>query len=208
MTARRKPIRGKGRWPVVAARARAGLVVAAAVALVAGALPAAARTVTVSIAPSQVRALDALPGGTARAWLLPVDLPRREPGERVMAAWLDVAVDAGADVEKAALGGAVTLEVFGLDRVVRRTVSAADVRAGAMKRTVEVGTNRRVRVDVTRFVRDVLEDGRANLGLVVGAVTGARLGHFALRTDALGADVAARVVVELERPVGPPRYRR
>ncbi len=81
---------------------RSGAMILASVLALGRAMPAQGRTVTLEVQATDIRALDALPEGTARAWWLPVGLPSRDPGERVMGAWLELVVDAGADVDTTA----------------------------------------------------------------------------------------------------------
>jgi hypothetical protein len=50
-----------------------------------------------------------------------------------------------------------------------------------MKRTVSIGTNRRVRVYVTDFLERLLADPMAARGLIAGSIAGDRVGRFSAK---------------------------
>jgi hypothetical protein len=64
-----------------------------------------------------------------------------------------------------------------------------------MSRPVAVGENRRVRIDITEFVQEILADPTSNHGLAFGAVTTDTRGVFAVKADGFGPGIAARVVI-------------
>lgn len=57
---------------------------------------------------------------------------------------------------------------------------------------ISTGTNKVVRIDITRVVNYYLEHPQQNHGLVVGSLTGRRAGRFSLR-ETFGTGVLARI---------------
>jgi hypothetical protein len=67
--------------------------------------------------------------------------------------------------------------------------------ASSMKRTVAVGSDRKVRIYVTDFVRRILADPKtANRSLIVGSVAGDRSARFDAKTLP-GSSVGAKAVL-------------
>ncbi len=62
-----------------------------------------------------------------------------------------------------------------------------------MSRPVGAGTNRLVRVDITEFVRVILDDPSKNHGLVLGPLTTDKRGIFDVKNDAFGPGISAQI---------------
>lgn len=113
----------------------------------------------------------------------------------VRQAWLEMRVD----VSVREVGGfrdpAPLFEVYALSADVTGAIQPKMFREmlAPMSRPVAVGENRLVRIDITEFVRLILDDPESNHGVAFGAVTADTRGVFAVRADGLGPGAAARV---------------
>ena len=179
-----------------------------AVALALSTSVAGARTLTIDVKRADVQAYRPQSTRLGTYYALKLSTPARLPKETFMDAYLEVYVDATSDVDERATAGLVTFEVFPLKSALTGELSASSLRAAAMKRTVRVGTSRRVRINIAEYVRYVLDHPTENFGLVLGSLTGQRLGKFTLRQGVLGEGVVARVSLTFLKLGGPEAVRR
>jgi hypothetical protein len=113
----------------------------------------------------------------------------------VRQAWLELRVDVTATEVSGFRDPAPLFEVYALNTDVTGAIQPKMFREMQvpMSRPVAVGENRLVRIDITEFVRAILEEPEANHGLTFGAVTADTRGLFAVRVDGFGQGTAARV---------------
>jgi hypothetical protein len=155
---------------------------------------ALARTITIDLTRNDVEVHQPADGTLGNYYTFSIPIPQRLAQETLMDATFEFYVDATSDVDDAARGGVVTLEVFELNSPLTVEVSRSDLRGSPMKRTVPTGTSRHLRVNIFAYVREALEQTRVNCDMVVGSLTGQRLGRFTLRHDGFDQrGVAARV---------------
>lgn len=155
---------------------------------------ALARTITIDLTRNDVEVHQPADGTLGNYYTFSIPVLQRLAQETLMDVTLEFYVDATSDVDDAARGGVVTLEVFKLNSPLTVEVSRSDLRGSPMKRTVRTGTSRHLRINIFEYVREALEQTRANCDLVVGSLTGQRLGRFTLRHDGFDQrGVAARV---------------
>jgi len=169
---------------------KTSLSMAAAVLALSAAL-AHGQTQRLELAPAQVSAIVPEDSTEGKTFVLAVSLPEAPAGARLMSAILELVVDANTVLPAAVAGGGVTLEVYPLANAISESaIEAEDLLPATMKRTVPLGPDRPVRVDVTEFVRLVLADPSANHGLAVGSLTSNRTGRFELKADGASGTLA------------------
>jgi len=155
---------------------------------------APARTITVDLTRNDVEVHQPEDGTLGNYYTFSIPMPERLAHETLMDATLEFYVDATSDVDDAARGGVLTLEVFELNSPLTGEVSRSDLRGAPMTRTVRTGESRYLRINVFEYAREALKQSRASCALVVGSLTGQRLGRFTLRHDGFDQrGVAARV---------------
>lgn len=64
-----------------------------------------------------------------------------------------------------------------------------------MSRPVAAGENRLIKIDVTEYVQMIVTDPSKNHGIVLGSLTGDKLGVFHVREDGFGDGVEAQLVI-------------
>lgn len=164
---------------------------------------ALARMVTVDVTRNDVRVHTPEDGTLGAYYTFGLAIPARLPAETFMQAYLELFVDATTTVDALAAGGIATLEVYPLRSVLSGDLQESDLRSASMKRTVRLGQEQRVKVDISEHVRYLLGHPSDNFGLAVGSLSGQRLGVFTLKHGVLGPGVVARVTIvfqELEAP--------
>jgi len=166
-----------------------------AVALVCVSAVARGQTQVVDLKSSTVKEVQPADSELGTYYVFPVRIPPAPEGARLMGAYLEFYVDASSRLSSDLSGNMATLEVFALKERLTGEVDETKIRPGSMKRTVTVGQDRRVRLDVGEFVREVLKAPTTNHGLVVGSITGERTGRFVLKADRVSSGVAARVTL-------------
>jgi len=169
---------------------------------------AMARTITVDLEQADVKAYTPENADLGAYYVFNLAIPAKLPSETFMDAFLEIYVDAESRVDAIAGGGLTTLEVFPLKSALSGELDSSHLRPAAMKRTVWVGESRRVKIDIREHIRNVLDTPAQNFGLVVGSLTGQRLGKFVLKQGVLGQGIVARVTIiyhELEMPAAVPK---
>jgi len=150
---------------------------------------ALAQTQVVELGSSQLTTIVPEDSTEGKVFVFAVPVPQAPAGARLMSALLELVVDASTVLPAAAPSHTVTLEIAPLaGALAEPSVEAEDLLPTTMKRSVPVGTNKPVRVDVTEFVRYVLAHPDENHGLAVGSLIGDRSGRFELK--AVGASGA------------------
>jgi hypothetical protein len=163
-----------------------------------------AQTQVVPIGAQAVQTIEPKDSTEGKTFLFTVSLPEAPPRAEFMSAVLELVVDAWSVLPADLSGGAVTLEIAPLARSWSGgALRAADLRATTMKRTVPVGSDRRVRIDVTEFVHYVQAHPTENYGLAVGSLCGSRSGRFDLEADGMGSGVTAKLTLYY-KPVDDP----
>ena len=184
----------KSREENVVVRRMLSVVVAVAVlGLLAGV--AEARKVTIDIKRTDVTSYTPENTDLGNYYAFDVPMPEKLAGETFMDAHLELYVDVLAGAEVAAGIDYTTFEVFPLKSSLSGEVDSSKLRLAAMKRTVRVGESQRVKVNISEHVRHVLANPSDDFGLVVGSLTGQRLGKFAVKHGVLGPGVVARVTI-------------
>lgn len=105
------------------------------------------------------------------------------------------------EFENAALTSA-RLEVYALDSAFEGSLDPDRFVPSTTRRTVPLGNGKRVLIDITEIVQYFLDDPTRNHGLVVGSLTGDRLGLFTLNADVLGPGAFGRVTFRFDAPEG------
>ena len=154
-----------------------------------------ARKVTIDIKRADVTSYTPQNTDLGNYYAFNVAIPENLPAERFMDAYLEIYVDVTSDVEVAAGGGYTTFEVFPLKSDLSGELDGSKLRSAAMKRTVRVGESQRVKVNISEHVRHVLANPTDDFGLVVGSLTGQRLGKFKVKHGVLGPGVVAQVTI-------------
>ena len=157
-----------------------------------------AQTQVVTLGAQELTTIVARDSTEGKVFLLSVSVPAAPEGAMLMSATMELVVDASNVLPEGAPSRLVTLEIAPLDTTLSGpTVQAADLRHTAMKCAISPGTDRSVRVDVTEFVRYVLDNPEENYGLAIGSFVGDRLGRFELKSA--GAQVATLTIRYLPR---------
>jgi len=155
---------------------------------------AGAQTQVVSIQSQAVQTIAPEDSTEGKIFLFTVGLPEAPVRAELMSAVLELVVDASSVLPADLSGGAVTLDIAPLAHSwLGGALEAADLRATTMKRTVPVGADRRVRIDVTGFVHYVRAHPTENYGLAVGSLCGSRSGRFDLKADGMGSGLTAKL---------------
>jgi hypothetical protein len=163
---------------------------------------ASAQTQVVTLSSGQLTTITPEDTTEAKVFVLAVPVPAAPAGSMLMSAMLELVVDAAVAPSLAEQMSMVTLEVAPLSGALAGpAVTAADLRPTTMKRLVAVGAEKTVRVDVTEFVRYVLDNPEENYGLAVGSLSGARVGRFDVKAE--GQQVATLTVHYLPAATGP-----
>jgi len=148
-----------------------------------------AQTQVVALGAAQLTTITPVDTTEGKVFVFAVSVPSAPTGARLMSAVLELVVDVSSSLPAAARRNLATLEVAPLNGALSGpAVSEEDLRPTTMKRSVPIGTNRPVRVDVTEFVRYVLDNPEENYGIAVGSLEGSRSDRFELRSQ--GQEVA------------------
>lgn len=115
-------------------------------------------------------------------------------------AYLELFVDADSRIDAEVLPGPARIEVYLLSRSTTGDVALDDLAVQTrMARNVPIGSDRFVRLNVTKAVRQVLEAPEENYGLVIGSLTGGRDGVFELKRGSFPDGTDARLVFSTTR---------
>jgi hypothetical protein len=132
-------------------------------------------------------------------YVLGITLPGEIAGKRLDGAFLEFYVDASL-LESAEFEHVPSIDVGALNEAYAGSGEPATDRGSS--RAVALGSGRRVRVDITDIVKGWIANPESNRGLVVGALTGSRVGSFALRDDVLGGSAVATVTFIFQHRFG------
>ena len=145
---------------------------------------AAAERITVALTATEVTAATPSNEALGDYYLVSVEIPEGLRGKRLVGAYLEVAVDVSARTVSDFTINAPTLEVHMLSE--QLTGEANDSKViphSTMRRAVEVGENRSVRIDVTEAIKRFIDSPSDNHGLVIGSLRGRRDGLFELKNS-------------------------
>lgn len=160
---------------------------------------------TVELRSRDVSVREAVASEVGPYFVMDIDVPEGLSGERLAGAILEFMVDADTRVDTTWVEDADTLravvhstpvpmvEVYAL---ASSSGSAQDREnwneAMSFPVPVGVGSDKMVRIDITRLVKHLIENPSENHGIVVGSLTGERFGLFTLQ-EHFGAGVVARI---------------
>jgi hypothetical protein len=155
-----------------------------------GALPGAviAKNVSVSIPMS---AVDARSDERGNYYVASFDVPAEVVGKRLDSVFLDFIVDAS-PTEAAVAGAAPFVSVCPLKEQFTGSSPKFEAKVSSM-RPVPMGENQKVRADVTDIVKAWIANPTGNHGIVIGTLTGPKVGTVALKSEALAAGTALRL---------------
>lgn len=157
---------------------------------------AAARDLTISIPMQQVRVLS---GESGQFYFIHVSLPAELDGKRLDSAMIEFSVDA----EAIALADSVATPVFGAYPLTSPYNADAQPSGAAATpafdkvvpsaRPIAFGERNVLRMDITDTVKAWIENPQSNFGLVIGSLTGPKIGTVMLNTTLSGSDSAIRI---------------
>lgn len=127
-------------------------------------------------------------------YIIEFDLPQSISSVRH--AWLEAYVDVSLANEELP-DAAPMLDVYVLKRTLSGEPTPSDFETTRipLSRPIALGANRLMRIDISEFAKTILAEPGRNHGLVIGSLSGARTGNFALRSDGFGPGVPVRVSV-------------
>ena len=115
------------------------------------------------------------------AYVSAVMIPEVLKEKKLLAAILELTVDVSACEVDGYLNDTPLLEVYALTGTMESGVDPEKFRTPSpMRRNVRIGSNRRVRIDITQAVRRFVSDPLSNHGLVIGSLTARREGLFTI----------------------------
>jgi len=137
----------------------------------------------VNLGSEGVQKITAEEEGLGPYYVVTFELPSGAQGREIFRAMLEFEMDVSArELLEGYTNESPVVEVFAL----AQTFGGAFDPEGAerleeVERNMAVGTGRRVRLDITHFVQDLVNNTRMNHGLVVGSLTGPRDGVFEVK---------------------------
>lgn len=157
---------------------------------------ASSKTIDLEFTRGEIRAIPNPQDSLQTLFILKFDMPERLTQLNIDGAYLEFFVDAS---HKAALTDrSVLIEVYPLSSDPNGTGSIDFEKTRAV-RNVNLGTGKRVVMDVTDVIQDWHAGRRQNHGLVIGGLSGAKDGRFVIRADKIGRGVAARLRIQYHR---------
>ena len=159
---------------------------------------------TVELRSQDVSVQEAVASEAGPHFVMDINVPDGVSAERLVGAILEFVVDADTRVDTTWVEDADTLRaVVHSTPVPMVEVYALTSSRSALDREnwneamsfpvpVGVGSDKMVRIDITRLVKYLIEHPSENHGIVVGSLTGERFGIFALQ-EYFGAGVVARI---------------
>ncbi len=160
---------------------------------------------TVELRSQDVSVREAVVAETGPHFVMDINIPEGLPSDRLLGAILEFVVDADTRVDTTWVEEADTLKAFvhstpvPMVEVYALTSSSGSEldrrnwnEAMSFPVPVGVGSDKMVRIDITRLVKHLIVNPEENHGIVVGSLTGDRFGIFSLQ-EHFGAGVVARV---------------
>jgi hypothetical protein len=119
-----------------------------------------------------------------RFYLVAIDVPEVFSGKTIVAAVLELNMDAESKDVNGFVNDTPILEVYALNG---ELLDEADpkkfIMPSSMRRNIRVGEDRRIRIDISEVVRDFIENPSNNHGLVLGSLSNSRDGLFTVRSS-------------------------
>ena len=121
--------------------------------------------------------------GLGPYYVVTFELPGGSQGREIFRAVLDFEMDVSArELVEGYTNESPVVEVFALTETFGREFDPEGAeRLEEVERNMAVGTGRRVRLDITDFVQELVDGKRTNHGLVIGSLTGPRDGVFVVK---------------------------
>jgi hypothetical protein len=121
--------------------------------------------------------------GLGPYYVVTFEVPREAQGREIFRATLEVEMDVSArELTEGYTNESPVVEVFVITETFGEAFDPEEAeRLEEVERNMAVGTGRRVRLDITRFVQDLVNNKRVNHGLVIGSLTGPRDGVFEVK---------------------------
>lgn len=120
-----------------------------------------------------------------------VEIPK---GLRLEEAVLEFQMDVARADAEGAVGETATLEIYPFSGTTTAKLNVATLGSSSMKRTVNIGIDRRIRLYATDFVQKVIDNPNAERRLIVGSVAGNRSGRFTAKSVETGGSKALLTV--------------
>jgi hypothetical protein len=121
--------------------------------------------------------------GLGPYYVVTFELPSGAQGREIFRAMLEFEMDVSArELMEGYVNESPVVEVFALAQTFGEEFDPEGAeRLEDVERNMAVGTSRRVRLDITHFVQDIVKNVRTNHGLVIGSLTGPRDGVFEVK---------------------------
>jgi len=121
--------------------------------------------------------------GLGPYYVVTFEVPREAQGREIFRAMLEFEMDVSArELMEGYTNESPVVEVFALAQTFGGGFNPEGAeRLEEVERNMAVGTGRRVRLDITHFVQDIVSNVRTNHGLVIGSLTGPRDGVFEVK---------------------------
>jgi hypothetical protein len=118
-------------------------------------------------------------------------------GSTLDEAWIEFYMDVSSTEPDSLTGGAVTLEVYRYTGLSNGKLDVGALEKSAMKRTVRIGDNQKIRVYVRDLCDHIIADGATDTQLIIGMVRGDRSGRFDSKSVP-GAPAGAKALLTLQ----------
>jgi len=127
-------------------------------------------------------------------FLIDVVLPHEIDGSvELTDAYIELHMDLTTSIDSELLANMAKVEIYPLSGSASGEITMDDVGRVLRRRLVPVGSNRVVRLDILRYVQNIIANPEENNGLVVGSLRGSRNGHFTVRQGEIAAGVYAKI---------------
>jgi len=117
-------------------------------------------------------------------------------GSKLEEAWIEFYMDVSSTEPDSLTGGVVTLELYRYTGLSNGKLDVGALEKSAMKRTVKIGDNKKIRVYVRDLCDRIIADGTTDTQLIVGMVRGDRSGRFESKSVP-GAPAGAKALLTL-----------
>lgn len=150
---------------------------------------------SVSVGARDVATYNAAETGLGDYYVVRFEVPDRVKSSGLDHAYLELYLDVGAREIDGYVEDTPLLEVYALKTDFGGTLTPEQFEAQSVPtvRNILLGENRRVVIDITEIVRAYIADPDKNHGLIVGSLTGARVGLFSITPDEFPDGALARI---------------
>jgi len=116
-------------------------------------------------------------------YVVTFELPSGAQGREIFRAMLEFEMDVSArELMQGYMNESPVVDVFALAQSFGGAFDPEGAeRLEEVERNMAVGTSRRVKLDITHFVQELVNNNRVNHGLVIGSLTGPRDGVFEVK---------------------------